>query len=104
MRQKSRARQAAEQLERHRNAARQQALFADGAEPARELSETDDDGGPLLTWGEDEELHEGATAGPVEPLERLSLPPGEPASLGALLEPWRRRGGGPPPTDGQGGR
>lgn len=104
MRQKSRARQATEQLERERNASRQRSLFVDRAEPARELSETDDDGGPLLTWGEDEELHEGATAGPVEPLERLSLPPGEPASLGDLLAPWRRRGGGPPPTDGQGGR
>jgi hypothetical protein len=107
MRSTSRARQAAEQLERERNrAARQGTLFADRAEPARGHVETDDESGPLLTWGEDEdeELHEGATAGPVEPLERLSLPPGEPASLGALLAPWRRRDGGPPPTDGQGGR
>jgi len=104
MRSTSRARQAAEQLERQRNAARQQALFADGAESARGYVETDDDGGPLLTWGEDEDLFEGATAASQEPLERFSLSPGEPASLGDLLAPWRRRGGGPPPTDGQGGR
>lgn len=104
MRKTSTERQARERDARDRNAARQTALFADRVEVVRGHVETDDDGGPVLTWGEDEELFEGATAGPQEPLERLSLPPGEPASLGALLEPWRRRGGGPPPTDGQGGR
>lgn len=105
MRRRSRERQAAEQLERERNrAARQQALFADRAEPARGHVETDDDGAPLLTWEGEEELSEGATAAPVAALPRLFLPPGEPASLGALLAPWKAPRGGPPPTEGQGGR